>query len=79
MADDAGGAEHGDAQVGFVERALFSAPDGRAVRVGARGGFGDGGGEASEALAVVEGFFVERGDCGVGSAGEGLEEQGGGV
>ena len=79
VADDAGGAEHGDAQVRFVERALFCAPNGRAVLVGARRGFGDGGGEAVKALVLVEGFFVERSGTGAVDAADGLGEQDGGV
>ena len=80
VADDAGGAEHGDAQVRFVERALFCAPNRRAVVVGARRGFGNGGGEALEALVLVEGLFVERGGVGGAvDAADGLGEQDGGV
>ena len=54
-------------------------PNRRAVVVGAGRGFGDGGGEALEALALVEGLFVERSGTGVVDAADGLGEQDGGV
>ena len=58
---------------------MLCAPNRRAVLVGARRGFGDGGGEALEALVLVEGLFVERSGTGAVNAADGLGEQDGGV